>query len=114
MALAEDADLLIHDSQHLAAQFPGVGFLGHSSVEYSVALAREAGVGTLALFHHAPSRTDDELDAIERLARELAGDGLTVLAAYEGLSLDLPGTANTLPSSSSAASPDRRQGDSAT
>ena len=74
MDLAEGVDLLIHDAQHLASQFPGVGFLGHASVEYNVALAREAGVRTLALFHHAPSRTDDEVDAIELMARELAGD----------------------------------------
>ncbi len=89
MTLAAEVDLLIHDAQHLAAQFPGVDYLGHASIEYAVELAREAGVGTLALFHHAPSRTDDEVDAIERRARELAGDGLAVFAAYEGMSLDL-------------------------
>jgi phosphoribosyl 1,2-cyclic phosphodiesterase len=92
MALAEGVDLLIHDAQHLASQFPGVGFLGHASVEYSVELARDAGVGTLALFHHAPSRTDDEVDAIEQLARDLAGGGPVVVAAYEGQVLDVPGS----------------------
>jgi phosphoribosyl 1,2-cyclic phosphodiesterase len=87
--LARDVDVLVHDAQHLAEQFPSVGFLGHASVEYCVELAREAGIATLALFHHAPSRTDDELDAILVRARSLAGDDLTVVAAYEGLTLDL-------------------------
>ena len=90
MDLATGVDLLIHDAQHLAEQFPGVGFLGHASVEFCVEAAREAGVGTLALYHHAPSRTDDEIDAILELARAIAGDELTVVAAYEGLSIDLP------------------------
>ena len=73
LALARDADVLIHDAQHLAAQFPEVDFLGHSSVEYCVALAREAGVRTLVLFHHDPARTDDEVDRILAAARVLAG-----------------------------------------
>ena len=90
MALATGVDLLIHDAQHTAEQFPGVGFLGHASAEFCVEVAREAGVATLALFHHAPSRTDDEIDEILDRARYAAGDDLTVVAAYEGLSLDLP------------------------
>jgi phosphoribosyl 1,2-cyclic phosphodiesterase len=88
--LAADADVLITDAQHLQREFPGVAFLGHASVEYDIALALEAGVRTLVLFHHAPSRTDDELDAIDELARALAGDSLRVVVAFEGLVLTLP------------------------
>lgn len=88
LELADGADVLITDAQHLAAQFPEVAFLGHASVEYDVAVAREAGVRTLALFHHDPWRTDDEVDAIEQHARDLAGDDLQVVAAYEGLVLE--------------------------
>jgi phosphoribosyl 1,2-cyclic phosphodiesterase len=87
--LVTGVDLLITDAQHLAAQFPDLEFLGHASVEYDVALASEAGVKTLALFHHAPSRTDDEIDAIEKMAQGLASGGLRVIAAYEGLVFDL-------------------------
>lgn len=89
LALAGGADLLITDAQHLAAQFPEVAYLGHASVEYDVALAREAGVRTLVLFHHDPGRTDDEVDAILEHARTLAGDDLAVVAAYEGLVLEV-------------------------
>lgn len=91
LALASGADVLVTDAQHLASEFPGVAFLGHASVEYDVAVAREAGVRTLVLFHHDPWRTDDEIDAIEQHARELAGPDLEVRAAYEGLVLE-PGT----------------------
>ena len=89
LALAGGADLLITDAQHLAEQFPEVAYLGHASVEYDVALAREAGVRTLVLFHHDPGRTDDEVDAILEHAQALAGDDLAVVAAYEGLVLEV-------------------------
>lgn len=89
LTLAGGADLLITDAQHLAAQFPEVAYLGHASVEYDVALAREAGVRTLVLFYHDPGRTDDEVDAILEHARTLAGDDLAVVAAYEGLVLEV-------------------------
>jgi phosphoribosyl 1,2-cyclic phosphodiesterase len=69
LELAAGVDLLIHDAQFLASQFPGVSYLGHSSVEYAIALAAEAGARRLALFHHAPDRTDTELDAIAQSVR---------------------------------------------
>jgi len=87
--LVEGVDLLIHDAQFLSAQSPGVDFLGHASVEYTVAVGRECGVGRVVLFHHAPTRTDDQLDVIARDARALDPAGPPVLAAYDGLSLDL-------------------------
>jgi phosphoribosyl 1,2-cyclic phosphodiesterase len=86
LALATGADVLIHDAQHRQDEFPGVGYLGHASAEYAVALGREAGVHTVVLFHHAPSRTDDEIDAI---LQSVQAPGISVLAAYEGLVLDL-------------------------
>src|SRR5206468_12907989 len=39
LGLADEADLLIHDAQFEASQFPGVEYLGHASVEYAVSLA---------------------------------------------------------------------------
>ena len=86
LALAAGVDVLVHDAQHRQDEFPGVGYLGHASAEYAVALGREAGARTVALFHHAPSRTDDEIDAI---ARSVQAPDIRVLAAYEGLVLDL-------------------------
>ena len=86
LALADGVDLLIHDAQFLALEFPGVTFLGHASVEYACALAEEAGVRTLALFHHSPSRTDDEVTAI---VEGVPRSKVDVLAAEEGMVIDL-------------------------
>ena len=64
LELAAGADLLIHDAQFVAAEFPGVAYLGHASVEYAIGLARAAGARRLALFHHSPERTDSQIDDI--------------------------------------------------
>ena len=69
LELAHGVDMLIHDAQFLASEFPGVGYLGHSAVEYAINLARTAGARRLALFHHSPNRTDDEIDALVRQTR---------------------------------------------
>jgi ribonuclease BN (tRNA processing enzyme) len=85
--LASGADLLIHDAQHTAQEMPRLGFLGHSAVEYAVGLAERCGVRTLVLFHHDPWRTDEEID---RLVSEQDGAGVSVIAAFDGMVLDLP------------------------
>lgn len=85
-ALCEGADLLLHDAQYTAAQFETYRGFGHSTVEYAVGLARSTSVKHLVLFHHEPTRTDDELDA---LVAAHTGD-LLVTAAAEGDLLDLP------------------------
>jgi hypothetical protein len=80
LELAAGADVLVHDAQFLATQFPRVSYLGHSSVEYAVALAIEAGARHVVLFHHAPERTDDEIDAI---VTERANSTVPIRAAAE-------------------------------
>lgn len=64
LELAQDTDLLIHDSQLLAEEHSAEAFFGHSAAEYAVELGRRAGARRVALFHHRPDRTDDELDQI--------------------------------------------------
>jgi phosphoribosyl 1,2-cyclic phosphodiesterase len=91
VALARDADVLIYDAQYLPEEYVGeagpsrVGW-GHSTYVAGAALAREAGVGRLVLFHHDPARTDDGVAAIERRAR---GEFEDVVAAREGMTIDL-------------------------
>lgn len=84
LELANGVDVLIHDAQHRQDEFPEVAYLGHASVDYAVALGIEAGAGTVVLFHHAPMRTDDEIDAI---VAGCQNPGVKVVAAYEGLVL---------------------------
>ena len=84
--LARNADLLIHDAQLTAEEVPAEAGWGHAAAEYAAGLAARAGARRLALFHHKPSRTDDQLDAI---GRRFAGAPLPVLVAAEGLSVEL-------------------------
>ena len=90
------ADLLIHDAQYTAAEYPERVGWGHSTVEYVTRLAVESGVRQLALFHHDPRRDDAEVDRLlasaQAWARE-AGSDLRITAAAEGETLTLrPGS----------------------
>lgn len=73
--LAEGADLLVHDAQYTDPEYlAGKRGWGHSTWEEAVEVARRAGVGRLALFHHDPRRDDDAVAVLEARAREsLAG-----------------------------------------
>jgi phosphoribosyl 1,2-cyclic phosphodiesterase/CRP-like cAMP-binding protein len=90
------ADLLIHDGQYTDAEYPAKRNWGHSSVEFATDLAILAGVKRLVLFHHDPSRTDQMVGRLaQRMLRRARkhGSNLEVIAAAEGLVLDLPETA---------------------
>jgi phosphoribosyl 1,2-cyclic phosphodiesterase len=88
--LVRGADVLIHDSQYTAHEFERKSTWGHCTIDYAVWLAQECGVRTLVLFHHDPSRTDDALDELHRDAAATgASSGLRVLAASEGLAIDV-------------------------
>jgi len=66
LELAADVDVLIHDAQYTAEEYPRRREFGHSAIDYAVGLAEVANARRLALFHHDPQRTDDQLDAIAR------------------------------------------------
>lgn len=66
-----DADLLIYDCTFDDAEFPDVAAQGHSTWQEGVRLCQAAQVKQLAIFHHAPQRTDTELDEIEKKAQIL-------------------------------------------
>jgi phosphoribosyl 1,2-cyclic phosphodiesterase len=84
--LASGVDLLVHDAQLVAEEVPAEAGFGHAAAEYAAGLAVRAGASRVALFHHKPSRTDDQLDAI---ARRFSGAPLPVLVAAEGFSMEL-------------------------
>ena len=48
--------------QLLPEEVPAEGSFGHACADYAVGLACRAGARQVALFHHRPDRTDDELD----------------------------------------------------
>jgi phosphoribosyl 1,2-cyclic phosphodiesterase len=87
LELADGVDLLIHDSQYTAEEFGDRWQFGHSAIDYAVSLARITHAKRLMLFHHDPPRTDDALDAI---VDGLQGGDVSVAAAAEGMTVDLP------------------------
>ena len=92
-SLSEGIDLLIHDAQFTAAEYPHYVGWGHSSIDHSVAFAELAGTDHLVTFHHAPSRDDDALersmdDALTRLS-----PACKVTAGAEGTTFELNGAA---------------------
>ena len=85
------ADLVVHDAQYLASEYPEKIGWGHSTIEYALAVARFAGVKQLALTHHDPRRDDAALDdlvgALHADSRRTSGPH--VFAAAEGQGLEL-------------------------
>jgi len=92
-SFARGADLLIHDAQytddHYLGLVPGLsvtqGF-GHSTVSMACQAARAAEVKMLALFHHAPEYSDQQMDEISSRAGEFFHGAF---AAAEGVELHL-------------------------
>jgi ribonuclease BN (tRNA processing enzyme) len=87
---ARGADLLIHDAQYRHEEYysalkPKKGW-GHSTIEMAAAVAKKAGVGRLALFHHDPSHDDATMRAIERESKKLFSKALV---AHERMEISL-------------------------
>jgi phosphoribosyl 1,2-cyclic phosphodiesterase/CheY-like chemotaxis protein len=88
----EGADLLIHDAQYTAAEYPSKVGWGHSSIEFVVKLAQHTKAKHVVLTHHDPLRTDEALDGIVQKVRDgLKTNHSTVLvsAATEGEAIDV-------------------------
>ncbi|MCX5765789.1 MAG: MBL fold metallo-hydrolase [Gemmatimonadetes bacterium] len=86
------ATVLVHDTTYTTEEYEQRRGWGHSTYRDGVQLALDAAVGSLVLFHHEPRRTDDELDRRVTECRALVqerGGALRVLAAAEGLTLDV-------------------------
>jgi CheY-like chemotaxis protein/phosphoribosyl 1,2-cyclic phosphodiesterase len=81
-----DADLLIHDATYTLEEYPDKLSWGHTPAEWAVDFAAAARARRLALFHHEPSRTDRELDALLARCRRRVpdADAPEVFAAAEG------------------------------
>lgn len=91
ITLCQGVDLLIHDAQYTEAEYAGESGpprkgWGHCMWSEAVKVAERAGVKSLALFHHDPSRDDEGVFEIERRARERFEH---CFAACEGMTIDL-------------------------
>ncbi len=87
LALAKDADLLIHDAMHADHDYDMRRGWGHSPARAGVVVAERAGAKKLALFHHSPDATDEMIDEV--VQRQSARTAVPVFAAAEGSYLDV-------------------------
>ncbi len=81
------ADILIHDAQYTAEEYPSKAGWGHSTIEYVVDSAVRSGVRQAYLYHHDPMRDDDAVDDLLKQGRKrlaATGSEMTLLAAREG------------------------------
>jgi phosphoribosyl 1,2-cyclic phosphodiesterase len=84
--LCRGCDMVIYDTMFRMEEYLGRPHWGHSCPEHALELVEEAGAKALILFHHAPDRSDDDverdLEQIDKCTR------IQVLAAAEGTTLE--------------------------
>lgn len=83
------ASLLVHDGMYSASLGRSRTGWGHSTAGEAVALAGDAGVRRLALFHHDPDHDDAQVAALLAEVAGRAPTGLAVSAAAEGFTVEL-------------------------
>jgi phosphoribosyl 1,2-cyclic phosphodiesterase len=87
LALAQNADLVIHDAMHADRDYDLRKGWGHSPARAGVVVAERAHAKKLALFHHSPDATDEMIDEV--VARTSAQTAVPVFAAAEGAYLEV-------------------------
>jgi phosphoribosyl 1,2-cyclic phosphodiesterase len=88
--LAQGVDLLIHDAQYTPAELPARVDWGHAAAPYCLTLAKHCGVGKVVMYHHDPSRTDDQVVALHaQIANGSDACGPQFEIATEGLLIQL-------------------------
>jgi len=87
--LVRDADVLVMDATFDQDEYFEKMNWGHSYPEYIVAIAQLAGVKRVALFHHSPDATDDDLDVVSDKWKDHRAP--EVVVAKEGMVMDLEG-----------------------
>jgi phosphoribosyl 1,2-cyclic phosphodiesterase/DNA-binding response OmpR family regulator len=94
------ADLVIHDAQFTDSEYVHRKGWGHSPVEYVSEMCQRAGVRRVALSHHDPGRTDDELDRIVAAVQvdlDTKGSTLEAFAAADGQVVEIKAATNAIP-----------------
>ena len=84
----EGADLLIHDAQFIDADLPLKHGWGHSTIDQVAELAIKASIKNVVIISHDPSRTDEQLSAIEKYLQINYGKQVTIECGREGRVFD--------------------------
>lgn len=94
MSFIRKADFLVHDAQYTNKEYiPSKLGWGHSPMESVLYSCIKAGIKKLALFHHEPTRKDDEFDVLERVIKsrvaKIKSHNMEVFFAREGLEIEV-------------------------
>jgi ribonuclease BN (tRNA processing enzyme) len=87
--LVAGVDVLLHDGQFRDDERAMAMAYGHSTLTEAIRLADRCDVGELVLTHHAPARTDDELDELASLITATP-DGRPIRFARQGQVIAVP------------------------
>lgn len=88
------ADILVLDTQYTDEEYKAHLGWGHGSLSTAVALAADAKVRHLILFHHDPTHNDDMIDKMAKEGRRIGkklSPSLEISAASEGTEITLGG-----------------------
>lgn len=88
-SLAEGADVLIHDAQYNDSEYEARIGWGHSSTTHLRAFAEITQPQRLVTFHHDPSHTDEDLDALHEGLRASLSDEIELVPGTANLVVDL-------------------------
>ncbi len=85
------ADLLVYDAQYTNEEYlDGKVGWGHTPIEHAITSAHQAGVKRLALFHHDPERSDDQLDQLSEIyCRKDAIEDMEIFFSREGMVIEI-------------------------
>ncbi len=87
------ADVLIHDTTYTPKEYSEHIGWGHSHYDFTLKVADEGKVKKLALFHHDPAHSDDEIDRVlEACRNEMRSKKISIecVAAAEGMEIEIP------------------------
>jgi len=79
-----NADFLVCDAQYTPEEYPAHFGWGHSTWQAATLIAKQAKIKQLVLTHHAPTRTDKEVEAIVKAAQTVFPN---TIAAAENMKL---------------------------
>ncbi len=88
-ALAEGADVLIHDAQYSDEEYVSRVGWGHSSTSHLAAFTEMAQPNRLVTFHHDPAHTDDDLDVLHEALGSKMTSETELVAGTPGLVIDV-------------------------
>ncbi len=92
LEFSEGVDLLFHDAEYTPEEYKSTIEWGHSIYSDALALALEAKVGQLGLFHLNQVRTDEQMDQIVEICRKAIaekGKELECFAVASDMTFDL-------------------------